>query len=230
MNGTVQLKQVNQLVPFCFTWDSSSDWPFSTFFLFSTIVANLVFPSFPQHTFLRFWYITIWKQGGGKGYRDRDKEEGLFWKLGNFVCSTDAILWEESLSSNSDLWRKWQISGMNLLNSYFWADVMGVQRPLTHWQPKREDSALSQWTVGRLSEQLQRLDFSRHIHFHFHVHFQRSLIPGNLILSTQSYFSNHPLGPISISSSCSRHLSRSFWMISWFRSFPMKTNSWRLSP
>ena len=131
MNGTVQLKQVNQLVPFCFTWDSSSDWPLCMFFfLFSTIVANLVFPSFPQHTFLRFWYITIWKQGGGKGYRDRDKEEGLFWKLGNFVCSTDAILWEESLSSNSDLWRKWQISGMNFLNSYFWADVMGVQRPL----------------------------------------------------------------------------------------------------
>ena len=59
-----------------------------------------------------------------------------------------------------------------------------------------------------------RLQLSSQIHFHFCVHFQTSLMPGNLILSTQSYFSSHCLGPNSISSSCSKHLSRSFWMIS----------------
>ena len=53
---------------------------------------------------------------------------------------------------------------------------------------------------------------------------------GSLILSTKSQVSSHSLGPSSSSWSLRRQSSRLFWMLSWFRSFPMNTNSWRRSP
>ena len=53
---------------------------------------------------------------------------------------------------------------------------------------------------------------------------------GSLILSTKSQVSSHSFGPSSSSWSLRRQSSRLFWMLSWFRSFPMNTNSWRRSP
>ena len=53
---------------------------------------------------------------------------------------------------------------------------------------------------------------------------------GSLILSTKSQVSSHSLGPSSSSWSLRRQSSRLFWMLSWFKSFPMNTNSCRRSP
>ena len=53
---------------------------------------------------------------------------------------------------------------------------------------------------------------------------------GSLILSTKSQVSSHSFGPSSSSWSLRRQSSRLFWMLSWFRSFPMNTNSCLRSP